>query len=60
MFRASLAPATLHFLNGNKTGRREIGVDGRFVTNAVDWDQLDAWAGERRVNLNEIDLDTLA
>ncbi|KAF2750983.1 hypothetical protein M011DRAFT_189523 [Sporormia fimetaria CBS 119925] len=53
MCHPSLAPATFYFLD-RKTSD-EITADGTHVEKCVNWDSLQKWTGERRVDLNTVD-----
>ncbi|PSN75084.1 hypothetical protein BS50DRAFT_643716 [Corynespora cassiicola Philippines] len=53
MCRPSLAPATFHFVDRNASD--DLTANGDHVENCADWDTLQRWADQRRVDLNAID-----
>ncbi|KAF2205338.1 hypothetical protein GQ43DRAFT_335407, partial [Delitschia confertaspora ATCC 74209] len=55
MCTASLAPSTFYFMP-NTSDPLKISVSGRHVARCANWEKLDDWAAERRIDFNDIDL----
>lgn len=53
MCKPNLAPGTFYFLDSTKSDA--ITADGSHLDKCANWDKLDAWAGERRVDLTTLD-----
>jgi hypothetical protein len=57
MCNPPLYPDTFFFIN--RTANNNITAERNHLEKCVNWETLDDWAGQRRVDFNDIDKSTL-